>query len=116
MLSLAEYFSLEKEDIPYQVDYTFIIQYQQNNKSNKVYSIKYFHETGKKYSLICREHKIVIPKLPEKQIVEYYHNASCHPGEIYLWFNISNEKTYVKQYMNFALNAKLDTECCHLRK
>ena len=64
------------------------MQYEQNDthlietaKSNKDYSIKHFHEPDKKYSLICRKHKIVTPKLLEKQLVEWYHNALCHSGE-----------------------------------
>ena len=65
------------------------MQYQQNDKSlietaelNKDYSIKYFHVADKKYSLICRNHKIVIAKLLEKHVVEWYHTSLCHPGEI----------------------------------
>ena len=46
------------------------MQYQQNDKPltettklNKDYSIKHFHGAHEKFSLICRNHKIVIPKL-----------------------------------------------------
>ena len=49
------------------------MQYQQNDKpltetakSNKNYSIKHFHGVDKKYSLVYRKHKIMIPKLLEK--------------------------------------------------
>ena len=66
------------------------MQCQQNNKSlielaklMKDYSIKHFHVSDKKYSLICRKHKIVISKVLEKQVVEWYHNALYHPGETY---------------------------------
>ena len=45
------------------------------------YSIKHFHGAGKKYSLICRHGKIVIPKSIQKTLVEWYHNVLCHPGE-----------------------------------
>ena len=51
------------------------------NKFKKDYSMKHFHGIDEKYSLICGKHKMVIPKLVEKQIVEWYHNALCHPGE-----------------------------------
>ena len=88
MSSLAENFSLEKEDILHPVNYKTIMQYQQNNKPliettklKKDYSIKFFHGADKKDSLICTTHKIVIPKLLEKQVVEWYHNALCHSGE-----------------------------------
>ena len=44
--------------------------YQQNHKTlieisnlNKNYSIKHFHKVDKKYSLLCRKHKIVVLKL-----------------------------------------------------
>ena len=60
--SLGEQFSLEKEGISHPVDYNSIMQYQQNikplfetAKSNKDYSIKYFHVPGKKSSFICRQ-------------------------------------------------------------
>ena len=57
------------------------IQGSKNIAADKDYLMKQFHGTDKKYSLICRKHKIVIPKLLEKQVVECYHNALCHPGE-----------------------------------
>ena len=50
-------------------------------KLNKDYTIKHFHGADKKYSHVCRKHKIVIHKLLEKQVVEWYRNALCHPGE-----------------------------------
>ena len=53
------------------------MQYQQNNNSifefsklNKDYSIKYYHGADKKYSFICIKHKIFIPKVLEKQLVQ----------------------------------------------
>ena len=68
MSSLAERFSLEKEDVLHPVNYKTTMRYQQYNKPlietaklDKDYSIKYFHGTDKKCSFICREHKIVIP-------------------------------------------------------
>ena len=77
MSSLAEHFSLEKEDVPHPVNYKTFMQHQQNDnplietaESNKDYPIKHFHGADKKYSLICRKHNIVIPKLLEKQVVE----------------------------------------------
>ena len=65
MSSLAEHFSLEKEDVLHPVNYNTIIQYQHNDKPiietsifNKKYAIKHFHRTDKKYSLICRKQKL----------------------------------------------------------
>ena len=43
----------------------------QTAKFDKDCLIKHFHRADKNYSLICRKHKIVIPKLLEKQVVEY---------------------------------------------
>ena len=88
MSSRAGHFSLEKKDVLHQVNYKTIMQYQQNNKPlietanlYKDYSIKHFHGANKKCSLNYRKHEIMIPKLLEKQVVEWYHNALCHPGE-----------------------------------
>ena len=116
MSSLAEYFSFEKEDVLHPAKYKTIMQYQQNNKPlietaklNKSYSIKYPHEADKKYSLICRKHKIVIPKLLEKQLVEWYHNALYHPRVTCTELSIAQYfywQIYVKLYMRFALNVK----------
>ena len=39
-------------------------------KLNKDYLIQQFHGADKKDTLICRKHKIAIPKLLEKQVVE----------------------------------------------
>ena len=50
-------------------------------KSNKFYLIEQFHGADKKYSLFYRKHKTVIPKLLEKQEVEWYHNALCHSAK-----------------------------------
>ena len=86
MSSLAELFSLEKYDVLHP---DTNMQYQQKDKplietakSNKDYSIKHFHGVYKIYSLMYRKHNIVIPKLLGKQVVEWYHNVLCYPGEV----------------------------------
>ena len=116
MSSYVEYLSLKKEDILHPFYYKIIIQRQQNNKSlieaaklNKDYLIKHFYRADKKYSLICRKHKIVIPKLVEKQIAGWYHNTLCHTREICTELSIAQHlyrKIYVKLYMVFALNTR----------
>ena len=63
-------------------------------------------QTDKIHSLICTHRKIVIPKLLETQIREWYHNALWHSGEVYTEYgllNISIEKTNLKQYMKSVL-------------
>ena len=42
----------------------------------------------KNYNLKGIKHKIVIPKLIEKYVVEWYHNALCHPGETHTELSI----------------------------
>ena len=48
-------------------------------QTNTDCSMQNFHGVDKKYSLICRFYKIVIPKQFEKQVVERYYNVLCHP-------------------------------------
>ena len=72
------------------------MRFQQKDKSlieiakekPKDYSIKQFHGAGKKYSLICRRGKIVIPKQIQKTLVEWYHSVLSHPGETRTELNI----------------------------
>ena len=70
MSSFAKHFFLEKENVLHPVNYKYIMQYQQSVKPlletvklNKDYLINHFYGAHKKYSLICRKHKIAIPKL-----------------------------------------------------
>ena len=42
-----------------------------------------------KYSLILKNRIIVIPKQLEQQVVEWYHNTLCHPGETRTELSIS---------------------------
>ena len=48
-------------------------------QNNNNYSIQNLHGANKKYFLINRYRKIMISKQLEKQAVEWYYNASCHP-------------------------------------
>ena len=79
------------------------MQDQQNDKdllkiaqNSKDYSIQNFHGADKKYSLICKNRKIVIPKQLQKQVVEWYHNALCHPGETRTELSISQHVYWKK--------------------
>ena len=94
--SINEHYGLENEDISHPTNYKTIMRNQQKDKelikiaqNNKDYSIQNFHGADKKYSLICKNRKIVIPKQLEKQVVEWYHNALCHPGETRTELSIS---------------------------
>ena len=85
--SLAEHFALEKEDLSHPTNYKSIMKSQQQDKTlietaklDKKYSIKHFHGADKKYSLICRNNKIVIPKDLQEPMVQWYHKYLSHPG------------------------------------
>ena len=59
---MAEHFALEEEDILHPPSYKAIMCYQQKEnsltkiaKEHDNYSIKHFHGTDKKYSLICNK-------------------------------------------------------------
>ena len=58
-------------------------------QNNKDYSIQNFHRANEKYSLICKNRKIVIPKQLANEVVEWFHNALCHPGETRTELSIS---------------------------
>ena len=85
MESLSEHFPLNKEDVLHPTSFKTIMRFQQKDKSliekPDDYSIKQCNGAGKKYSLIGRRRKIVIPKSIQNTLVEWYHNILCHPGE-----------------------------------
>ena len=58
-------------------------------KLDKKYSIKHFHGADKKYSLICRNNKIVIPKDLQEPMVQWYHKYLSHPGTMRTELTIS---------------------------
>ena len=93
-----------------------MMQYQQNDKSfidttksNTNYLIKHFHWADKKYSHICRKHKIFIPKLLEKQVVGWYHNILCHPGEACSELSIASP-TFLSQNLRKTVH-EVCSEC-----
>ena len=51
-------------------------------KSSKDLKFIEFHGGGKTFKLIAyNENEITIPSTLQIHIVEWYHNALCHPGE-----------------------------------
>ena len=50
-------------------------------KSNKEYNVKSYTVAGKEILLLTYQGKIVIPKLLQKQITQWYHVQLCHPGK-----------------------------------
>ena len=86
--SLKEHFALEEEDLLHPTNYKNIMRSQQKDttliktaKADNNYSLKHFHGADKKYSLICRNNKIVIPEELQVPMVQWYHQYLCHPGE-----------------------------------
>ena len=97
---MAEHFTLNRNDLLdylYPVNYKTIMKFQQKDKTlietakikTNSYSIKHFHGADKKYSLICRKDKIVIPDPLQVRLVEWYYNTLCHPGETRTELSIS---------------------------
>ena len=99
------FFPLRKNDFPeetHPTNYKTIKFYQQKDKNiikiaktDKNYSIKQFHGTGKKYLLICYHDKIIIPKQIQTRIVQWYHDTLSHPGkeltisQYFYWKNLN---------------------------
>ena len=88
MKSINKHYVLEDKDISHPTNNKTIMQNQQKDKefikivqNNKDYSVQNFHGASKKYSLICKNRKIVIPKQLEKQVSEWYNNILCHQRE-----------------------------------
>jgi RNase H-like domain found in reverse transcriptase len=44
------------------------------------YQLKHFHGGGTSRSLICYNNKIVVLKLLQKHVIDWYHITLCHPG------------------------------------
>ena len=89
---LADNFGLEDDDLPedvYPLQYKLIAKHQNQqkelfiklNKSQDGFHLKSFCGGGKKRSLICRNEKIVIPKMLQWRVITWYHDTLCHSGE-----------------------------------
>ena len=92
---------LETEDVPHPANYKSIVHFWDKSligsaKLNKDYLIKHFHRADKNYSCICRKHKISTPKLLENQVVDWYHNALCHPRKTHADKNYNNEYNFFR--------------------
>jgi hypothetical protein len=49
-------------------------------KENSLYHTQLFHGGGTSRQLICFKGKIVVPKLLQKHVIDWYHTTLCHPG------------------------------------
>ena len=85
----AELFDLNSNTTVNPVTYKNIMVHQQKDthliktaSTEKGYSVNVFHGGEKIRRLICYNGKIVIPKLLQYKVVEWYHNHLCHPGEV----------------------------------
>ena len=43
-------------------------------------TLQSFRGGGKHHDLVCKNDKILIPKVLQKRIVQWYHDILCHPG------------------------------------
>ena len=87
---MAQTIGLNNEDLPsnaFPLKYKLIEKAQKRDQSvqnliqKKDYTSKTFRGGGKEYTLICRNDKIVVPKIFQQRLVEWYHYMLCHPGE-----------------------------------
>ena len=53
-----------------------------NGQNDKDYSKQNLHGSDKKYSVICSSQNFVIHNQLDKQVIKWYHNASCHPKHV----------------------------------
>ena len=79
-------------------------------QTNKDDFMQYGHWDDKKYSLICKNYKIVITKNLEKQVVECFQYALCHQGETCIELSISQHF----YWMNLR-KTKICTKCNAIR-
>ena len=47
---------------------------------NNFYHIQFFHGGRIQKELICHNEKIVVPKLLQRHVIDWYHTVLCHPG------------------------------------
>ena len=81
----------EEDDLPkdlYPLKFKTIDKYQRKDQwlmdkvqNDDKYQTTPFHGGGNNVYLITKERKIVIPKILQKRVVEWYHTFLCHPGE-----------------------------------
>ena len=120
--TLAEQFAIEKEDLSHPTSYKSIMKSQQLDKTlietaklDKKYSIKHFHGADKKYSLICRNNKIVIPKDLQEPMVQWYHKYLSHPGTTRTELTIA-QHFYWKGLRNTVHDVCSKCEACQFLK
>ena len=86
---LAEYYGMDelpKDTFP--LTYKIFDHYQRKDKDipkklkNNTYHTKDFRGGGKVRMLICHDDKIVVPKILQKYVVQWYHNYLLHPGAV----------------------------------
>ena len=109
----AKYFGTDKllDDL-YPLSFKTIAHYQQQDttllataKQHPDYSIKIFRRGGKKQQLICKNNKIVLPKILIERVVEWYHTTLCHPGET------RTEQTIRQHFTGHKLREIVHTVC-----
>jgi hypothetical protein len=86
---LAEYYGMD--DLPkdtFPLTYKILDKYQRKDKEilnklkKKTYHANDFHGGGTTRMLICRNDKIVVPKVLQQYVLHWYHTYLLHPGMV----------------------------------
>ena len=81
--------------------YKVLVKAQQNDKTllslastNPSFRLLSFRGGGKDNKLICQNEKIVVPKVLQSKVVDWYHDMLCHPGETRMEESIRHHLTW----------------------
>ena len=77
----------------------------QHAKSNPEFSIKIFRGGGKQRFVICKNDKIVLPKILVERVVQWYHITLFHPGKT------KTEQTIKKHFTGPKLREVVHSIC-----
>ena len=87
----ANWYCYAKEEITYDSHPLSFQQLEKAQQADKqlmkilkmdktMYHLHSFHGGGKTRQLICFKEKIVVPKMLQKHVIDWYHTVLCHPG------------------------------------
>ena len=99
-----ELYNLDDDDlstIENPLTYKVLVKAQQNDKTllnlastNPSFRLLSFRGGGKDNKLICQNEKIVVPKILQTKVVDWYHDMLCHPGETRMEESIRHHLTW----------------------
>jgi transposase InsO family protein len=86
--AVAEYYGASQQDVSFPLTYPYLSKQQRADtslcetaRSSPHYHLHSFRGGECSVKLICYKKKIVIPAAMQKQLVTWYHEQLCHPGE-----------------------------------